>query len=507
MRQLESEKRNATDEEKSSLVRYVGWGGLPQVFNPASDWQNEAKELAALLSKNEFKLARASTLNAHYTSGEVIGGMYSALERLGFKGGRILEPACGIGHFIGYMPETIQSRSIITGIEIDPISAQIAKILYPDADIRNEAFESAKLTDEFFDVAVSNIPFGDYKPYDAKFIKHGFLIHDYFFAASLEKVRPGGIVMFITSMGTMDKNSSTLRKYLNERADLVGAIRLPNTAFKQNANTQVTTDFLILKKRRLREAAKKVRWDKVVPYTSTKGVVIPINEYYFNNTHMMLGEMSLAGRMYARNEPTLEANGKEIKTALAEAIRRLPENIYEAIDQPLEITTQQTIPALGHVKPNGYTIHDDEIAIRHGDKLVPLPHLPIQTKLRIRGMIRVRDAVRECLRTQLEDAPEDEIQLARALLNQAYDRFISQFGPLSDRVNANAFESDPDLPLLFSLENYDSEKKKATKTAIFRERTIQKQKPVTSVNSPKVALLVSLNEKGRVDLEHMESLI
>ena len=265
LRKLDSEQRQPTVEEKTLLVRYVGWGGLPQIFNPASDWQNEAKELASLLSDDEFKLARASTLNAHYTSGEVIGAMYSALERLGFQGGRILEPACGIGHFIGYIPDGVQSRSLITGIEIDPVSAQIAKLLYPDADIRNEAFEKARLADEFFDVAISNIPFGDYKPYDTKFNKLGFLIHDYFFAASLEKVRPGGIVMLVTSMGTMDKNSSTLRKYLNERADLVGAVRLPNNAFKHNANTEVTTDILILKKRRLRETPKKVKWEKSCP--------------------------------------------------------------------------------------------------------------------------------------------------------------------------------------------------------------------------------------------------
>ena len=507
LRQLSSEKRTPTDTEKTILVRYVGWGGLPQVFNPASDWQNEAKELAALLSDEEFKLARASTLNAHYTSGEVIGSMYSALVRLGFQGGRILEPACGIGHFIGYMPEGIQSRSLITGIEIDPVSAQIAKLLYPDADVRNEAFEKARLADEFFDVAISNIPFGDYKPYDTKFNKLGFLIHDYFFAASVEKVRPGGIVMFVTSMGTMDKNSSALRKYLSERADLIGAVRLPNNTFKQNANTEVTTDIVILRKRRIKETAKKVKWEKVVPYSNNKGVVIPINEYFFNNPHMMLGEMSLAGRMYARNEPTLQANGKELKIALAEVIKQMPENIYEAIDQPLEVRANQTILAPSHIKSNAYTIHEDEIAIRQGDKLLPLPHLPVQTKLRVRGMIRVRDAVRECLRTQLEDAPEDDIQLARALLNQTYDRFISRFGPLSDRVNACAFDGDPDLPLLFSLENYDSEKKRATKTAIFRERTIQKQKPITAVDTPKEALLVTLNEKGRVDLKHIESLL
>jgi SAM-dependent methyltransferase len=373
VRKLQAENRPATQEEKSALVRYVGWGGLPQIFNPATDWQAESRELAKLISKEEFRLARASTLNAHYTSGEIIQGMYAALERLGFKEGRILEPACGIGHFVGFMPESMKSKSVITGIELDPVTAQIAKALYPDADIRNEAFEKANVADEFYDVAISNIPFGDYKPFDTKFNKQGFLIHDYFFARGLEKVRPGGIVMFITSRGTMDKMDNTLRKYVNERANLIGAIRLPNTAFKRNANTEVTTDIIILKKLRPRETTKGVKWEKVIPYTSTNGEVIPINEYFVNNQHMMLGEMQLKGRMYSQSQPTLV--------------------------------------------------------------------------------------------------------------------------------------SDPDLPLLFSLENYDSETNKAVKTAIFRERTIQKQKPITSVQSPKEAVIVSLNEKGRVDLEHMASLL
>ena len=508
IRKLQAEDRPATQEEKSALVRYVGWGGLPQIFNPATDWQAESRELIKLISKEEFRLARASTLNAHYTSGDVIHAMYSALERLGFREGRILEPACGIGHFIGFMPESIQSQSVITGIEIDPLTAQIAKALYPDADIRNESFEKANVADEFYDVAISNIPFGDYKPFDTKFNKQGFLIHDYFFARGLEKVRPGGLIMFITSRGTMDKMDGTLRKYVADRADLIGAIRLPNTAFKRNANTEVTTDILILKKLRLRETAKSAKWEKVIPYTSSKGEVIPINEYFFNNQHMMLGEMQLKGRMYSRNEPTLVGDGKDLKEALAEAVKHLPANIYEPLNRSLDVAAaEQSIPVPGHVKPNAYTIHDDEIAIREGDRLIPLTHLPIQTKLRIRGMIKVRDAVRQCLRTQLEDADEDEIQLARHQLNQAYDRFVARFGPVSDRVNALAFRGDPDLPLLFSLENYDSETNKAAKTAIFRERTIQKQKPITSVQSPKEAVIVSLNEKGRVDLEHMASLL
>jgi N12 class adenine-specific DNA methylase/predicted O-methyltransferase YrrM len=507
VRQLQAENRPATAEEKSVLVRYVGWGGLPQIFNPATDWQKESRELAALLSKEEFRLARASTLNAHYTSGEVIGAMYSALERIGFKQGRILEPACGIGHFVGFMPEVMQSQSVITGIEIDPLTAQIAKALYPDADIRNEPFEKANVADEFYDVAISNIPFGDYKPFDPKFNKQGFLIHDYFFASGLEKVRPGGIVAFITSRGTMDKMDNTLRKYVAERADLIGAIRLPNTAFKRNANTEVTTDIIFLKKLRHRETAKGEKWGKVVPYTSTNGEVIPINEYFYENQHLMLGEMQLKGRMYGRNEPTLVSDGKDIKAALAEAIKKFPAKIYEPLNRPVDVTAEQSILAPGHVKPNAYTLHEDEIAIREGDKLILLPHLPTQTRLRVRGLIQVREAVRECLRTQMEDAGEDDIQLTRHQLNQAYDRFVSRYGPVSDRVNALAFRGDPDLPLLFSLENYDSETKKAVKSAIFRERTIQKQKPITSVQSPKEAVVVCLNEKGRVDLDHMAVLL
>ncbi|HEX3989172.1 MAG TPA: hypothetical protein VHZ30_07050, partial [Verrucomicrobiae bacterium] len=243
-------------------------------------------------------------------------------------------------------------------------------------------------------------------------------------------------------------------------------------------------------------------------YTSTNGEVIPINEYFFNNQHMMLGEMQLKGRMYSQSQPTLVSDGKDIKEAMAAAIKQLPQKIYEPLNRSLDAAgTEQSIPAPGHVKPNSYTIHDDEIALREGDKLIPLPHLPVQTKLRIRGMVKVRNAVRQCLRTQLEDAEESEIKLARDQLNQTYDRFAARFGPMSDRVNALAFRGDPDLPLLFSLENYDSETNRAAKTAIFRERTIQKQKPITSVESPKEAVIVSLNEKGRVDLEHMASLL
>ena len=508
LRQLESEKRPATNEEKSILVRYVGWGGLSQIFSPATDWQKESLELSELLSEEEFRSARASTLNAHYTSGDVIQAMYAAVNRLGFRGGRIIEPSCGIGHFIGFMPDEIHGHSVITGIEIDPLTARIAKALYPDADIRNEPFEKANIADGFYDLAISNIPFGDYKPFDSKFNRQGFLIHDYFFARGIETVRPGGLMLFVTSRGTLDKEDNSLRRHVAAQADLIGAIRLPNTAFKRNANTEVTTDILILKKRRPLEIARGESWSNTVDYTNAAGETFRLNEYFAKYPHMMLGEMRLEGRMYSRNEPTLGDNGRDLKITLAEAVKSLPANIYQALNrsQGLDVA-DQTIPAPGEVKPNAYTIHEDEVAIREGNQLVPLPHLPTQTKLRIRGMIKVRDAVRQCLQTQLEDAGEDDINLARQQLNQAYDWFVNRFGPVSDRANAMAFRGDPDLPLLFSLENYDTETKKAVKTAIFRERTVHRQKPVTTVQSPKEAIIVSLNERGRVDLEHVAKLL
>ncbi|HEY3914415.1 MAG TPA: DEAD/DEAH box helicase family protein, partial [Verrucomicrobiae bacterium] len=508
VRQLGSENRPATDAEKAVLVRYVGWGGIPQIFSPASDWQAENVELTSLLTDEEFRAARASTLNAHYTSTTIIARMYSGLERLGFTHGRILEPSCGIGHFLGMMPEAMSDKSSVTAIELDPLTARIAKALYPDADVRNQPFEEARLLDEYFDLAISNIPFGDYKPFDAKFSRYGFQIHDYFFAAALERIRPGGLIVFITSKGTMDKADSKLRDYVANRADLIDAIRLPNTAFKKNANTEVTSDILFLRKRLADEKADGPSWKKTVPCTNSKGEVIEINEYFAERPQMMLGEMRLEGRMYQRNEPTLVPDARKLADALRSAIEQLPQRVYEALNHQDEtVQASQEIPAPGDVKPNAYTLLDDEIAIREGNALKKLSHLPIQTKLRIRGLIQVRDAVRECLRSQMEDRSGENIVLARAKLNQTYDRFLSHFGPISERVNARAFQDDPDMPLLLSLENYDADSKRAAKTAIFRERTIHPQKPVEFVDSAKAALIVSLNEKGKVDLPHMARLL
>jgi N12 class adenine-specific DNA methylase len=510
LRVLETEKRVATDEEKAVLVKYVGWGGIPQIFDPfpGSDWTDERGRLESLLTETEFEAARSSTLNAHYTSPDVIRGMYAALDRFGFKHGRILEPACGIGHFIGCMPEEMLAHSTITGIEIDPLTARIAKALYPDSDIRNQPFEEARLAEGYYDLALSNVPFGDYKPFDSRFNSFGFPIHDYFFAAALERVRPGGFLMFITSKGTMDKVDSTLREYVSHRAGFIGAIRLPNDAFKKTANTEVTTDIVILRRLQEGESVQQPAWKNTVPYTNSKGETIHINEYFAERPHMMLGEMRLTGRMYQRNEPTLESDGRKLSEALMEAVRHLPEGIYRPPKRQVAAPKiEQLIPAPGDGKPNAYTIVDDQIAIREGDNLKLLPNLPAQTKFRIRGLIRVRDAARECLRTQLDGSDEEAVTLAREKLNDAFDHFVWRYGAISQRANALAFRGDPDLPLLLSLESYNEETKKATKTAIFHERTIQRHVPIKSADSPKAALIITLNEKGRVDLDHISFLL
>jgi N12 class adenine-specific DNA methylase len=510
LRVLESEKRPATDKEKSALVKYTGWGGLPQVFDPfgGSDWESEREQLKSLLTEQEYEAAKASTLNAHFTSPEVVRGMYGTLKRFGFRHGRILEPSCGIGHFIGCMPDEIHSRSTITGIEIDPLTARIAKVLYPDADIRNQAFEDTKLAAGFYDVAISNVPFGDYKPFDPRFNSFGFPIHDYFFAAALERVRPGGLLIFITSKGTLDKIDSTLREYLSHHAQFIGAIRLPNDAFKRTANTEVTTDIVFLRRLHEGETPQQLAWQKTAPHTNSQGETIHINEYFVQRPYMMLGEMRLEGRMYQRNEPTLVSNGRPLTETLAEAVRHLPENLYQARKcQVAAPTPEQDIPAPGHVKPNAYALVEDNVGVRQAENLKVLLNLPVQTKLRIRGLIQVRDAVRECLRTQIDGSAEDAVSFARQKLNQTYDHFAWRFGAISERANEKAFKGDPDLPLLLSLENYNEETKKATKTAIFHERTIHQHTPIQSADSPKAALVITLNEKGRVDLEHIAVLL
>jgi N12 class adenine-specific DNA methylase/SAM-dependent methyltransferase len=509
LRTLDAEERPATEKEKAALVKYVGWGALPQVFDvDNADWRKEQIQLSDVLSDEEHRSARATTLNAHYTAPTVIGAMYRAVERFGFKGGRVLEPACGIGHFVGLMPEAMLRRSKVTGIEIDPLTARIAKTLYPDTDIRAQPFEQAKLADGFYDLAISNVPFGDYTVHDPRWNSYKLPIHDYFFAAALEKVHPGGLLMFITSHGTMDKLDSTLRELLSARTELLGAIRLPNDTFKRNAGTEVTTDIVMLRKLRPGEAPTGPSWKQTAGYTNDTGEAFTINEYFASRSDMMLGRMKLTGRMYRDNEPTLEPDGRSLADALAQAVEKLPQGIYESQAHPVAAPTlDETIPAPDCVKPNAYCTHDGMICIREENVLRPLTDLPSETRSRIRGMIQVRDAVRSCLRSQIAGSPEEQVVEARQQLNHAYDRFVARFGPVNLRANQRAFDGDPDFPLLLSLENYNDETKRATKATIFHERTVHHRQPVESVSAPKEALLVSLNERGCIDLDHMAGLL
>ena len=509
LQQLEAEARPPTEEEQRVLVRYVGWGGLPQVFDAWNeDWKDERQRLEQLLTPDELDSARATTLNAHYTAPVIIRAMYAALQRLGFTRGRVLEPACGLGHFIGLMPDEMHAGSQITGVEIDAITLRLAKLLYPDADLRHQPFEETKLADGFYDVAISNIPFGDYKPFDARFKQWNFLIHDYFFAAALAKVRPGGLVLFITSKGTLDKLDGALREYVSHQADLLGAIRLPNDAFKKNANTEVTTDIVILRKRLPGELPSGPAWKSIGEITNSTGETIPVNEYFVERPEMMMGEMRLEGRMYARAEPTLVGNCRPLPERLAEAIALLPRDVYQPPRTAVRrATSEQQFPAPEHVKPNAYALVNEQVAIRDGDQLHILDGLPAHRLARIRGLIRVRDAVRRCLRCQIESTDESEVETARLQLNQTYDRFVAKHGPISERANTSAFRGDPDLPLLLSLEHYDGETGRATKAAIFRERTVQRGRRLIDIKTPQDGLLVTLGERGTVDLDYLATLL
>ena len=330
LKYLETESRSASQDEKQILLRYVGWGGLPQVFDPLNKtWAEERQQLENLLTPDELDSARATTLNAHYTAPVVIRAMSAALERFGFTHGRILEPALGLGHFIGLIPDEMRSRSLITGVEIDSVTTRLARMLYPDADIRHQPFEETKLADGFYDVAISNIPFGDYKPFDARFKSWNFVIHDYFFAKALDKVRPVGLILFITSRGTLDKLDGALREYLSSQADLLGAIRLPNDAFKKNANPEVTTDLVMLRKRLPGELPAGPAWKELAEINNSAGEAIPVNEYFAAHPEMMLGEMRLEGTMYGRNEPTLIPNARPLAEQPPEVIALLPKDVFK----------------------------------------------------------------------------------------------------------------------------------------------------------------------------------
>lgn len=513
LKRIESEGRPATLEEQKILVKYVGWGGMPQPFmeyGVPREWQGVRAELNSTLTPEEFASARASTPNAHYTSPMVIDGVWSALKRIGASpenGARldILEPSVGVGHFFGLQPGDI-SRVQRTGIELDSTTGRIAKLLYPESDIHVAGFEAVRLPNDYFDVAVSNVPFGNYGVYDPQFKKTPALtksIHDYFFAKALEKVRPGGTVAFITSNFTMDKRDPYIRKYLSSKADLIGAIRLPNTAFKGNAGTEVTTDIIILRKR---PTGMPVAGE---PWADTKSIDTPdgpveVNEYFANHPEMMVGEMGLQGSMYRDQSAAL--TGELTPENLAEAVSKLPENVIQPWTAPERtFESLSSIPNAGDIKEGAFAIKDGQIVVRHGDQLRPADLSAKQVAI-VKGLIGVRDATRRVFQTQIKDASEAEILDARKELNKLYDQFTRVNGALHLRTNVKAFAEDPDAPLLLSLEDWDPETKKAKKTAIFNERTIDKYKPAESANNATDALSISLNEKGRIDWARMQEL-
>ena len=506
LKKLEGENRDATDDEKAVLARYAGWGAMASAFDwhPPEAFRQTAKELKELLSEEEYEAARASTPNAHFTSPLVIAAMWEAFTHLGLpRDAHILEPSMGVGHFFGMMPEELSSKHR-TGVELDSVTARIAGKLYPDSTVFAKGFEETALPDNYFDAAIGNVPFGNYAVHDPSY-KRALTrtIHDYFFAKSLDKLRPGAVMALITSRYTMDKQDETIRTYLAKQADLIGAIRLPNTAFKGNAGTEVTTDILFLLKRAPAAAPGGHPWRKLTAIDTEDGP-IEVNEYFAQHPQMMLGVMKLAGTMYRGGEPALL--GELTADKLRGAITQLPEGVYIPADRqrppPL---TMPPAEAFEGIKEGAFAERDGQLFIRNGPSLEPATLSPASAE-RVRGMMAVRDAVRFVFKTQLDDASEADIVEARRLLNGIYDAFVWRHGPLSSRDNIRAFAGDPDHPLLLSLENYDAETKRARKTAVFERRTLERCQPATHVDTAAEALAISLNETGNIHWPRMTTL-
>ena len=502
---LEQEHRGATAEEQQVLSQYVGWGGLADAFDPGKDsWAKEYAELKGLLSEDEYAAARSSTLNAHYTSPTVIRSIYDAVERMGFHSGNILEPSMGVGNFFGMLPDTMQD-SRLYGVELDSITGRIAKKLYPQADITVAGFETTDRRD-FYDLAVGNVPFGQYKVNDKAYNKLGFSIHNYFFAKAIDQIRPGGVVAFVTSRYTMDSKDSTARKHMAERADLLGAIRLPNNAFRANAGTDVVSDIIFLQKRD-RPADIEPAW---VQLGKTEDG-FAINQYFVDHPDMVLGELTTESTQYGREELTVAPiESANLADQLAEAMQHI-EGQYTAaeVDAPdiaEEEATRRTLPADPEVKNFSYTVVDGEVFYRENSVMTQV-ELSDTAKGRVTGMVELRQIVNELIDQQLNDYPDEDIQATQAKLNAAYDAFTAKYGLLNDRKNGRLFEQDSSYYLLCSLENLDEQGQLKSKAAMFTKRTIRPERTVTSVDTPSEALAVSIGEHGRVDLPYMAELL
>ena len=503
--QLEQEHRGATAEEQQVLSQYVGWGGLADAFDPGKDsWAKEYAELKGLLSEDEYAAARSSTLNAHYTSPVVIRSIYDAVEKMGFQSGNILEPSMGVGNFFGMLPDSM-ADSRLYGVELDSITGRIAKMLYPQADITVAGFETTDCRD-FYDLAVGNVPFGQYKVNDKAYNKLGFSIHNYFFAKAIDQVRPGGIVAFVTSRYTMDSKDSTARKHMAERADLLGAIRLPNNAFRANAGTDVVSDIIFLQKRD-RPIDHEPDW---VQLGKTEDG-FAINQYFVDHPEMVLGELTTESTQYGREELTVAPiEGANLADQLAEAVQHI-EGQYTAaeVDAPdiaEEEASRRTLPADPEVKNFSYTVVDGEVFYRENSVMTQV-ELSDTAKGRVTGMVELRQIVNELIDQQLNDFPDEDIKATQAKLNAAYDAFTAKYGLLNDRKNGRLFEQDSSYYLLCSLENLDEQGQLKSKAAMFTKRTIRPERTVTSVDTPSEALAVSIGEHGKVDLPYMAELL
>ena len=502
---LEQEHRGATAEEQQVLSQYVGWGGLADAFDPNKDsWAKEYAELKGLLSEDEYAAARSSVLNAHYTAPVVIRSIYDAVEKMGFQSGNILEPSMGVGNFFGMLPDTM-ADSRLYGVELDSITGRIAKKLYPQADITVAGFETTDRRD-FYDLAVGNVPFGQYKVNDKAYNKLGFSIHNYFFAKAIDQVRPGGVIAFVTSRYTMDSKDSTARKHMAERADLLGAIRLPNNAFRANAGTDVVSDIIFLQKRD-RPIDHEPDW---VQLGKTEDG-FAINQYFVDHPEMVLGELTMESTQYGKEECTVRPiEGAVLADQLAEAVQHIEGQYTEVEVETPDIADAENekhiLPADPEVKNFSYTVVDGEVFYRENSVMTQV-ELSDTAKGRVTGMVELRQIVNDLIDQQLNDYPDEDIKATQERLNAAYDAFTTKYGLLNDRKNGRLFEQDSSYYLLCSLENLDEQGQLKSKAAMFTKRTIRPERTVTSVDTPSEALAVSIGEHGKVDLPYMAELL
>ena len=504
LRTLEQEHCGATAEEQQVLSQYVGWGGLADAFDPSKEnWSAEYTQLKGLLTEDEYAAARASTLNAHYTSPVVIRAIYDAVEKMGFQSGNILEPSMGVGNFFGMLPDSMTS-SRLYGVELDSITGRIAQKLYPQANITVAGFETTDRRD-FYDLAVGNVPFGQYKVSDKAYNKLGFSIHNYFFAKTIDQIRPGGVIAFVTSRFTMDSKDSTARKYMAERADLLGAIRLPNNAFKANAGTEVVSDIIFLQKRD-RPADIEPAW---VQLGKTEDG-FAINQYFVDHPEMVLGNLELESTQYGYDLTVAPLEGTSLAAQLAEAVQHIEGQYTTAEIAAPDVADaeaqRKTLPADPTVKNFSYTVVDGDIYYRENSIMTPI-ELSDNAKGRVAGMVELRQIVNELIQQQLNDFPDEDIKASQAKLNATYDAFTAKYGLINDKKNARLFDDDSSYYLLCSLENLDENKNLKSKADMFTKRTIRPEHIVTSVDTPSEALAVSIGEHGKVDLPYMAELL